>query len=152
VQETVIAVAKRIRELHYDPAVASFKTWLFQVVSRRIADQYRKRQRAGRVLEPLPDGSDARMIEQVADPSSMQPDAQWEREWEENILASALDRLKKRVSAAQYQIYDYHVVQRHGVRDTARHLGTKAAAVYLAKHRVGRLLRREVEQLRQTLV
>src|SRR5438093_13379765 len=47
VQESVIAVAKRMHEFKYDPAVASFKTWLFQIVSRRIADQYRKRQRAG---------------------------------------------------------------------------------------------------------
>ena len=38
VQESVIAVARRMHEFKYDPAVASFKTWLYQIVSRRIAE------------------------------------------------------------------------------------------------------------------
>src|SRR5437667_11373147 len=55
VQEAVIALAKKMHSFKYDPAVASFKTWLFQIVSRRIADQYRRRGRGVAVIEPFPE-------------------------------------------------------------------------------------------------
>src|SRR5437870_5270435 len=44
-QETVIAVSKRMPSFRYDPAVCSFKTWLYRVVRARIADHYRRRGR-----------------------------------------------------------------------------------------------------------
>src|SRR5512138_2158723 len=47
VQETLIAVAKKMPELRYDPAKDSFKGWLLQITRWRIADQFRKRAIAG---------------------------------------------------------------------------------------------------------
>src|SRR2546428_8909376 len=46
-QETVIAVAKKIHEFKTDPAHGSFSAWLMQLIRWRIADQFRKR---GRVV------------------------------------------------------------------------------------------------------
>lgn len=152
VQESVIAVAKRMREFKYDPAVASFKTWLFQIVSRRIADQYRKRRRAGPTLEPTAEAEDESAVPLGAGAAAAQPDAMWDREWEENLVAAAVERVKRQVKPEHFQVYDYHVLQGHSVTQTARHLQTNAAAVYLLKHRVGRLLRKEVERLRETLL
>ena len=43
VQETVITVAKQMKEFKYDPAIGSFKGWLKLITRRRIVDQYRKR-------------------------------------------------------------------------------------------------------------
>ena len=40
-----------------------------------------------------------------------------------------------------------HVVQGLTPRETARALGVSTAAVYLAKHRVGRLVKAEVKRL-----
>ena len=45
VQETVIAVAKKIHDFKTDPAFGSFKAWLLHLTRWRIADQFRKRQR-----------------------------------------------------------------------------------------------------------
>src|SRR5438876_6781131 len=53
VQETIIAVAKKMECFKYEPKVALFKTWLFQIVSRRIAHQYRRRGRGVAVVSPL---------------------------------------------------------------------------------------------------
>ncbi len=152
VQESVIAVAKRMHEFKYDPAAASFKTWLYQIVSRRIADQYRKRRRAGPTLETPADGDDQAGLAPGANAAASQPDAAWEREWEENLLAAAVERVKRQVKPDHFQVFDYHVLQGHGVTETARHLQTNAAMVYMLKHRVGRLLRKEVERLRETLL
>src|SRR5690349_20795130 len=47
VQETLITVAKKIDRLKYDPALGSFKGWLLNITRWRIADQFRKRKKAG---------------------------------------------------------------------------------------------------------
>src|SRR5215467_5596778 len=44
VQETVIAVARKIGEFKADPAHGSFSAWLMRLTRWRIADQFRKRQ------------------------------------------------------------------------------------------------------------
>src|SRR2546426_10707649 len=46
VQETVITVAKKISEFKADPARGSFSAWLMHTTRWRIADQFRKRQKA----------------------------------------------------------------------------------------------------------
>ena len=43
VQETVIAIARKIPEFVYDPSKGSFKTWLMRQTAWRIAGQIRKR-------------------------------------------------------------------------------------------------------------
>jgi hypothetical protein len=51
VQETVVSVAKRMKDFKYDPAVGSFKSWLLLITRRRIADFHRSRMR-----QPQPGG------------------------------------------------------------------------------------------------
>src|SRR5438552_2236566 len=43
VQETIIAISKKMPEYKYDPAVCSFKGWLMHVTNWRVIDQLRKR-------------------------------------------------------------------------------------------------------------
>src|SRR5438552_776041 len=49
VQETIVAVAKKMPEFKYDPAIGSFKSWLMLIIRRRIIDFFRKR---GRHVQP----------------------------------------------------------------------------------------------------
>src|SRR5271166_5164444 len=42
VQETVIAVARKMPEFRYDPAKGSFKHWLLLITRRRILDHVRR--------------------------------------------------------------------------------------------------------------
>jgi RNA polymerase sigma factor (sigma-70 family) len=68
VQETVIAVARKMPGFHYDPALGSFKGWLLRIARRRIVDQFRKRgsrggeraarTRSGDGAESVPTGDD----------------------------------------------------------------------------------------------
>jgi RNA polymerase sigma-70 factor (ECF subfamily) len=83
----------------------------------------------------------------MPDPASLDLDAIWEGEWRENLLRAALERVKQTVNPAHYEMYHLHVVQGLTPRETARALGVSRAAVYLAKHRVGRLLQMEVKKL-----
>src|SRR2546426_12005164 len=70
VQETVIAVAKKIPEFKTDPAFGSFKAWLLHLTRWRIADQFRKRQRQGRAHQHRSDKtSTTSTIGKIQDPA-----------------------------------------------------------------------------------
>ena len=56
----------------------------------------------------------------------------------------ALGRVKAQVSPKQYQIFDYYVVKQWEAKKVQAHLGVSMAQVYLAKHRVGAVLKREL--------
>ena len=76
----------------------------------------------------------------------------WDREWRDNITAAALERVKAKVSPRQFQIFDCYVMKGWGVKKTAEALGINAAQVYLAKHRVGALVKKEVQSLEHTML
>jgi len=159
VQEVMIAAAKKMPEFAYEPSKDSLKGWLLAVTRWKIGDQFRKRQSAGiareSLIEPpnlivLPgddDSSRTRTVERVPDPHSPNLETIWDSEWRENVLRAALDRVKRSVNPAHYEMYYLHLVQGLSARDTARALGVSTAAVYVAKHRVGKLLARELKAL-----
>src|ERR1035437_1999820 len=153
VQDTVIAVAKAIQGFKYHPEKCAFKTWLHAITRRQVANEFRKRQGKGRLLEPLPsqDG-ETELVNDIPDPASQALDETWAKEWERNLLEAAAERVKRRISPAQFQIFEYHVLQDHGVAETARALGISAMKVYLAKHRVSAQVRNEVAYLRTRYV
>jgi RNA polymerase sigma-70 factor (ECF subfamily) len=159
VQETVIAVARTMPEFRYDPARCSFKGWLLLLTRQRIAHQFRKRLRAGQAPWPTQSGLETRVpkssddtsrtdtIDRVPDPDSLDLDALWNAEWEKNLMAAALERVKARVSARQYQMFDLYVLQEWPAREVARTLRVSVAHMYLAKHRISGLLKEEVQRL-----
>lgn len=160
VQEVMIAAAKKLPEFVYQPGKDSLKGWLLAVTRWKVNDQYRKRRhgRAGAEPVSLAGGGHGRAgadetgrtatIERVPDPAPPELDVHWEEEWHTNLLRAALDRVKGRVDPAHYEIYHLAAVRGLSSRDTAKALGVSVAHVYLVKHRVGRLLRAEVERLR----
>ena len=152
VQETVITVARRIPEFNYDPAVCSFKTWLLNLTRWRIVDQLRKRKPDGSAARFRPD-STARTatVERVADPASLDLDAVWDREWEHQILEAAIQRVKRNVNPEHYQIFHLCVFKEWPVKKVAGELDVSAAQVYLARHRVGALLKKEVKAMEKRM-
>jgi len=156
VQETVIAVAKNIKEFQYDPQKCSFKSWLMLIARQRIIWQFRKRQalpvRICTRLTTIPSAEDSdrtATIDRIPDPDSLSLDALWEAEWEKNVMSAALERVKRLVSGKQFQIFDLYALQHWPVRDIAKTLRVTAAQVYLAKHRIGRLLKKEIKRLQR---
>ena len=155
VQETLITVAKKMPSFTYNPAKDSFKGWLLTVVRWRIRDQLAKRSGPGgkqhRSFPGEPAGPDTRTatVDRVADPAVPALEAIWEQEWESQLLEAALARIKRQVQPKHYQIYHLHVVLGQPAREVARTLAVNAAQIYLAKHRVGNLLKKEVRRLKQ---
>ena len=70
-------------------------------------------------------------------------DAAWEEEWQRNVLAAALERVKRKVDAKHYQIFDCVVMKQWPVSKVAAELRVSVAQVYLVRHRISGLVKRE---------
>ena len=147
VQETVITVAKSIDKLKYDPAIGSFKGWLLQITRWRIADQFRKREPGDAKRPRSPDDRATATIERVPDSHVIDLDAVWEVEWKENLFEAAIARVKKQIEPKQFQIFDCYVRKEWPAQKVAERLRVNIGQVYLARHRVGALLKKEIRVL-----
>ena len=149
VQETIISVAKAMPNFTYDDTSGSFKKWLLQLTGWRITDQLRKRQPRDESEKPrFDETTGTTALERISDPGALNLEALWDTEWETNMLEAALERVKRRVDPKQYQIFDFYVVQRWPVSKVASTLRVRAGSVYLAKHRISGLIKREIKRLR----
>lgn len=147
VQETVITVAKNIDRLKYDPAAGSFKGWLLQITRWRVADQFRKREPEGAKRAHSQDDSFTATIDRVPDLRIVDLDAIWETEWKDNLLETAIARVKRKIDPKQFQIFDCYVRKEWPAQKVAERLRVNVGQVYLARHRVAALLKKEIKTL-----
>ena len=149
VQETVVAVAKQLRGDGYDRSKSSFKNWLCLITRRRIIDHFRKRTEAEARPAPRPPDETSRTdtLGRVPDPASLDIDSVWEEEWQKNLVDAAIERVKHQVTPKQFQIFDLSVLRQLAVAEVAVLLKVNAAQIYLTRHRVGSLIKKEVKRL-----
>jgi RNA polymerase sigma-70 factor (ECF subfamily) len=150
VQETILTIAKQSKRKLYDPKQGSFKTWLMNMTRWRINDQFRKRKKdtamAGAEWETDRKTS---AIDRVEDPAGDVLERLWDIEWRKNVADAALARVKAQVSPKQYQIFDCYVIKQWEASKVQEKLNVSMAQVYLAKHRVGNVLKRELAKLEE---
>ena len=159
VQETAIGAARGLPEFVYDPKVCRFKTWLLNLTRWRIQNQLRKRPRTSAAGHPsfpsntqfgagsADDTVGTDPIARVADPAVPEFGAEWDAAWERNLLAKAMERVRERIEERQFQMFDMHVAKGWSAGDVARTFGISVARVYLTKHRVSAMLKKEVRRL-----
>ena len=136
VQETILAIAKQSKEHRYDPKAGSFKVWLMNMTRWRIDEE----------------GRNTSVLDRVEDPEAQKLDRIWEVEWKRNIADRAIAIVKQRVSPRQFQIFDAYVIKQWGVKKVMTELDVSMAQVYLAKHRVGGLIKKELAELSKQLI
>ena len=147
-QETVIKVAEKMPGFKYDPALGSFKRWLLTIARSRSIDRHRRRQREqAHIISSFDSSSGTAAIERIADPATLDADALWEQQWKENLLEAATDRVRRRVSAKLFQIYDCNVRKQWPAEKVAKVLGVTTAQVHLAKHRVALRIKQEIRHV-----
>jgi RNA polymerase sigma-70 factor (ECF subfamily) len=137
-------------EFRYDPSTAgSFKAWLLRLTSWRIADEFRKRPiSAPSANLRKADTARTSTTDRIPDPSH-DPATIWEDEWEKNLVDAAIERVKHRVDANQFQLFDLYVLQQWPVKKITQVLRVNVGRVYLAKHRITGLVRKEVAYLKK---
>lgn len=146
VQETVISVMKSISRFNYDPSKGTFRGWLLRLTHWRILDQFRKRGGERNIIA-FGDSDSDDMLANLIDPTTSKLESAWEEEWESNLLEAAVERVKAKVDPKHYQIFDLYVIKQWPVFQIVRLLKVNPGTVYLAKHRIGKLLKRELHRL-----
>jgi DNA-directed RNA polymerase specialized sigma24 family protein len=89
------------------------------------------------------------VIDRVEDPNGDVLERLWDVEWKQGIADAALSRVKAQVSPKQYQIFDYYVIRQWDADKVQKKLNVSMAQVYLAKHRVGAVLKKELAKLEE---
>lgn len=149
VQDTVIAVARRMPDFRYDPGRGTFRQWLLRITRRRIVDHlrrvYRQPLKAEIVLESLEDNEEYAAT--ITDQSSGAIEAAWNDEWERSTFEAALADVRASINPRHFQIFDYCVLKEWPASKVAATLGLNAAQVYLAKHRVAQAMKRAVRRI-----
>ncbi len=159
VQETVLTIAKQWKKgKTYDEEKGSFKNWLMNVARWRIADQFRKRGKNPAAMAAASSysrsgndesgGRGTATIERFADPEGGLEKV-WDEEWSANLTQVARGRVKEKVSPKQFQIFDCYVIKGWEAAKVREELGVSMAQVYLAKHRVGSMMKKEIGILRE---
>jgi RNA polymerase sigma factor (sigma-70 family) len=148
VQETILSIAKQSKKKLYDPEQGSFKTWLMNMTRWRINDQFRKRKKDTAMTGgEWDDDRKTAVIDRVEDPNGDVLSRLWDVEWKKNVADAALARVKAQVSPKQYQIFDFYVIRQWDAQKVQEKLNVSMAQVYLAKHRVGAVLKKELAKL-----
>ena len=158
VQETLIAAVKHVPGFTYDPKVCSFKTWLLNLANWRVQDQLRKRQSPAAPQPSRPPAREwtesetrTKTIDRLPDPAGPELQGIWDKEWQTTLLDAALARVKTRVDLKQWQIFDLYVLKEWSVPEVAKALGVGRGRVYLAKHRVSALVKKELSLMEKGL-
>ncbi len=148
VQETILTVHRKIKEFDYDRNKGSFKGWLKVITRSRINDHFRKQsRRPDKPNQHINDEDKSGPDETIPDPDGFELERIWDQEWQSHRASIALERVKQQVSPKQFQIFDCYVLKEWSVEDIKRKLDYSSGQIYMAKYRVGKLLKQELEIL-----
>ncbi len=158
VQETIIGIARNMENYRYQPEVCSFKGWLMRLTRCRIIDHLRKSPACRYSFLPLPNEPETQT--ETGEQSSLNgQDAVlfctseaafedlWDEEWKKNLIDAAMERVKRKVAPEHYQIFYLHGVKGMPARHISELFGVSMTKVYVVRHRIGRLVKREVRTL-----
>jgi RNA polymerase sigma factor (sigma-70 family) len=148
VQETMLTVSKEMPGFTYDRSKGRFKNWLLLITRRRVADVLRRRYRAGHanVIDHTAPDVQARLKELEA-PSG--EDSQWDEDWRQHLLQAAMNRVSRAVKPEHFQAFQLSVVEGHPSADICKALGISSMNLYIIRHRVSGLLKKEVKRLEE---
>ncbi len=144
-QETLFAVARAIERFEPDRERARFRTWLARIARNMIADFC-----AGKLKRPLTQLISDSWIQSASNNARcmMEPiDEDFTHEYRTALFQLAARRVQARVSALTWQAFHDTSIDSKPAEETANRLNMPLGNLYVAKCRVLKLLREEVQML-----
>jgi RNA polymerase sigma factor (sigma-70 family) len=150
-QDVFKRVAETIHDFDTNPERGSFRGWLMQLTRWRIADKFESQKNLPAALPASRDDTVDRTatIERV--PAPIDDQDEWDREWQQHLLAAAAERVARHVKPRHFQVFDLYVLQHTPMLRVAADLKVSPASVYVIAHRLTKLLKAEVEKLQKQL-
>lgn len=137
-QRVLLGVARAIERFSPDAERATFRTWLGRIARNLIADHFRKESRAPETSEV---GS------WLAAPVGESVDAEFELEHRRAMFEWAAARVQERVNDSTWSAFQITAVDNESAQAASERTGLSLGAVYVARSRVLKMLRLEVERI-----
>ncbi len=144
VQEVFRSVAGAAGRLDYDPRRGSFRGWLYTVTRNKLFNFLEARRR--QALGSGDSGAQALLEAQAGREGA---EAVWDREYERQLSAVAMERVKGEFQEATWRAFWLTAVEGKSAREAGESLKMSPGAVYVAKSRVVARLREEVRRLEE---
>jgi RNA polymerase sigma-70 factor (ECF subfamily) len=139
-QEVLLQVSRSIRRFDYRPDYGRFRDWLGTLTRQRI-NRFLKR-KAGQI-EAQAESFEAG-LDDIASPEQ---DTQWTEEFQTHILKTALMQIRPHFEEHTWQAFQDVWLEGRPAAEVAAALDQKLEWVYMAKSRVLKRLREEVQVL-----
>jgi RNA polymerase sigma-70 factor (ECF subfamily) len=123
----------------------AFRTWLRSILANKMGDYFRRQEH----LPTAIGGSDFQgVLEGLKSPDSALS-RQWDREHDEHVLAEAIKRVQREreITPVTWEAFRRHVTKGEPAGEVAKALGLSLNSVLLAKSRVLKRLRQELDGL-----
>ena len=140
-QEVLVRLLKAMSKFEYDPT-RSFRAWL-KAITHNARNDFVTSRRSRSVettnaLDSIVDSNDA-----LADLEEKMEDA-----FNHELIALAMRRIEKRVKPTTWQAFRMTALENRPGAEVAEELGMAIALVFVARHRVQKMLEEEVRILR----
>ena len=136
-QDVIALLTRKMARFRYDPS-RRFHAWLKTITRHALSDLMSSRYRAvGDGPSPIPETIEARVdLERRID-----------EVFDRELLELAIARVRARVAAATWDAFRLTTFEGCSGADASGLLGIPVASVFVAKHRVQKMLREEIARL-----
>ena len=136
-QDVLARLTEKLAQFQYDPS-RCFRAWLKTVTQHAWSDMIAHRLR----------GSDSRMIRRL---ESLDAQADLKRRFEETfdleLMDMAIAQIQGRVTAPTWEAFRLTAMEGLSGAEASTRLSVSVASIFVAKHRVQKLLKEEVRRL-----
>jgi RNA polymerase sigma-70 factor (ECF subfamily) len=141
-QNVLAKLTLLLREFQYDPS-SRFRSWLKTVTNNACSD-YADRLKNG---TGTGDSAVLRLLQTQEARQDLARDL--EEAFDHELLEAAMQAVRQRVAPQTWEAFHLTAVERLSGAEVANRLGIPPSSVFVAKHRVTKLLREEVARLEQ---
>lgn len=145
-QDVLRQVAGAASSFAYDRAKGTFRSWLFTVVRNRLTDHLR---RTAASAHGAGGSSNWRQLqEQLVAPDTTAADsAEWDAAWRRQLFQTAAQQVRADFSEPTWNAFWQTAVDGRVGQEVATEQGMSIAAVYLAKSRVMKRIKEQIQWL-----
>jgi RNA polymerase sigma factor (sigma-70 family) len=142
-QEVLRSVVRNADKMDYDPKRGTFRGWLYTVTRNKIYNFLNGQKNRPRGIG---DSTAQERLESIPDRAD-EPDSQWDLEYQRQLSAKAMDRVRHEFHKATWQAFWGTAVEGRSAADVGTELNMSIGAVYVAKSRVLARLREEIKRI-----
>ncbi|MDB5389956.1 MAG: sigma-70 family polymerase sigma factor [Planctomycetaceae bacterium] len=140
-QDVFLNLSMRMQEFCYDPQ-RSFRAWLKTITHHAWYDYLQKQKRAGQAT-----GSEL-TVERLGAIEAREDLTRWlDEAADAELLKEAAVRVRLRVSPQTWEAFQMLAFEQRSGAEVGQALGMKVATVFVARSKVQRMLREEIERL-----